>query len=732
MKKLIEKVVNFFYRYEKFDDFIIIFFSFVILFPMLWSQGLWDPWESCTAEVAREAAEEGRWFPLTFDGKALHALPPLFFWLIALWIKVFGTNEFVVRLLPAILFLSLLLPAKWLIKKQTGRKVSLIFSLALETSPAFYGNARHISSHLFAAMILFIALLSFFNLLVEESDKIKLIEKWFFWLLMLLSVFSAGFVSIFVIAFVIIVFVLISLSGYISLPRFKNLFLLNGVLVFVILAGLWVLYGLITGGNEFTRGLFSPQSLTFASMLSTGRNSDFAFEIRQMFVFVPAGAIWSMVLMKESNEKEKLLVILLFSVPAGILLLFYFTPQRFPVDMIFLCPEVLLIGIWGYIRFSGEDCDEVGKKFLYRLGILLIGIGCASLGVDFFWSLKRPVEVIGYVFDRPYSDLGMIVKFFYNAVAISIGGACAISLFSKKKLFPLWMAIAVSMVISLFIIHYVYQRCGENFSAKPLLISYSQKKQEGDKIATYLMDPISSGGEYYYFERNFEKLHNREEMIKFLQKVAGKGRAIFITSHVRNLYNEIFDVTCGNKLEPLNEKRKWYAITSYEGPPPTTPEPVKMNNSNEVNMDRNLEWKFYWQGENFITLMGYKLKNVELPDKKVKKKNWIDVELFFRCEKNLDISWKVFLEASLPGKVSSTSRTSVNHIPACGKYPTTDWEQGEIIRDFTRLYFPATLESGSYLIKMGFYALKGERMTVKLADDEKEKFIVPFETIYLN
>lgn len=74
------------------------FFASLSLFLIqLGSTALWDNSEPTYAEISREILVTGDWLTLHFDGQNWYVHPPLYFWLTALGIKLFGLTEFVVR-----------------------------------------------------------------------------------------------------------------------------------------------------------------------------------------------------------------------------------------------------------------------------------------------------------------------------------------------------------------------------------------------------------------------------------------------------------------------------------------------------------------------------------------------------------------------------------------------------------------------------------------------------------
>lgn len=101
--------------------------------------------EATYATVVREMVENGNVLKLTYFGEQWIDKPPLQFWLIALSAKIFGLNEFVLRL-PTILFGILAAAFVYLITFEItrNRKLSFFAGLALILFPLFIAPARHV------------------------------------------------------------------------------------------------------------------------------------------------------------------------------------------------------------------------------------------------------------------------------------------------------------------------------------------------------------------------------------------------------------------------------------------------------------------------------------------------------------------------------------------------------------------------------------------------------------
>ena len=127
--------------------------------PFAGTYGLWDPWESHYAEVARQIVVRGDWIQLfwdgaPWDGPEFWSKPVLPFWAMALAFKASAaptslpglltswTAEWAARL-PSIGFAALAVWSLFYVSlRLAGRRVALLAALACATSPMFFLVAR--------------------------------------------------------------------------------------------------------------------------------------------------------------------------------------------------------------------------------------------------------------------------------------------------------------------------------------------------------------------------------------------------------------------------------------------------------------------------------------------------------------------------------------------------------------------------------------------------------------
>src|SRR3990172_12618794 len=82
--------------------FLILLLSFPFIFWGVGSISLLDPDEGMYGAIAREMAEKGDWITPHFNGIRYLEKPPLYFWLTAITIFLFGPSEWAARLWSAL------------------------------------------------------------------------------------------------------------------------------------------------------------------------------------------------------------------------------------------------------------------------------------------------------------------------------------------------------------------------------------------------------------------------------------------------------------------------------------------------------------------------------------------------------------------------------------------------------------------------------------------------------
>ena len=119
---------------------LIIIIAGILFLPWLGSVYLFDWDEINFAEAAREMMVTGDYLTVRIDYEPFHEKPPLFFWMQAASMHIFGINEFAARLPNAITGAVSLLIMFLIGRKLFDEKFGLLWMLAYAGSflPHFY------------------------------------------------------------------------------------------------------------------------------------------------------------------------------------------------------------------------------------------------------------------------------------------------------------------------------------------------------------------------------------------------------------------------------------------------------------------------------------------------------------------------------------------------------------------------------------------------------------------
>jgi 4-amino-4-deoxy-L-arabinose transferase-like glycosyltransferase len=697
----------------------------LLLIPLLGSSGLWDPYESVAAAVAREAARDGAWLPLAFDGVPAPGLPPLFYWIEALCLLVGGTSEWVVRLPLALLAVGWLVAVRSLASRVLGPRAGLLCALALATTAFFVVGARHTSPDLAGAMVFTLAMLQALAVLTSGHPPSRR-EIVVLHVLVAALALTGGLLPLACLAAALASG---PLTGSVPARSLARLVPRGWAWAAWALPGLWCVAGLATSGLDFVSGIMTLHPHVHAGLGAFTRpaGQSFSWQIMQVghmaypwFIAVPAALLWlvprSGRLEREHDEdppSRRACLHVLVAVPVLALLATALAPGYHPLDMLFVAPGLVLIAAWGLSRIPLLVDDE-RFRILLPLGAVLVMLGAGSQGVDFFWNPKRVLESGGYMFDRVYPDLGRIAQAFHTALAILVGVAAAPAAFARR--WPRAIAVtflAAAFAVAGFEVVHVFEKVEPHLSCGPLARAYAGQARDDDRLVAIELDPQIRGGHVFYFDGRMEDVGGLDALPRIIDEAAGKHRLVIVTSHVRALYNDVYALTCGQRIEPLNEERRWYSISALESAPHMPWYRIVVPGGRAgARIANSFDLPLKHRGRPTVTFLGWNasLGGTPLPAGKpfrVERGGWIDLELFFRAETTMETGWRVLLDAVRQGGAS----IKAHHAPACGRHPTHLWKPGEVVRDRIFVYVPRDAEPGTYRLRTGFYR-DTERMQV--------------------
>lgn len=211
---------------------LLLLVCYLTFFRGLGDYGLWDPDEGRSGVIAKEIVNSGNWLTLTRNGEPYYDKPVLYFWLVALGIKILGLSELAVRL-PSALAATLTVGIVFLWGLASGGwKRGLWGGLVLATSMEFvalgrFGNTDMVFTFFFTA-----ALLSFLWWKERGTRQI-----WPFYLFLALASLTKGPVGV-VLPFLILG---ITLGLRKKMALLREMHLLQGMGLVLLFSGSWYL-----------------------------------------------------------------------------------------------------------------------------------------------------------------------------------------------------------------------------------------------------------------------------------------------------------------------------------------------------------------------------------------------------------------------------------------------------------------------------------------------------------
>ncbi len=141
----------------------------VLYLPGLGRPALWEPDEGRYAEIAREMLVSDDYVTPRDDYELYFEKPPLVYWAEAAAIKIFGINEFAIRLPAALFSIGQVVVTAALAEAMLGIASGFLAALALALSPLFFGFAQFATLDPALAFFLTAAMAAFYAAAGDDS-----------------------------------------------------------------------------------------------------------------------------------------------------------------------------------------------------------------------------------------------------------------------------------------------------------------------------------------------------------------------------------------------------------------------------------------------------------------------------------------------------------------------------------------------------------------------------------
>jgi len=217
-------------------DLLLLGLCFVLFFGLwLGTRALWSPDEGRYAEIPREMVESGDFITPRLNGVKYLEKPPLVYWLVAGSIRVFGVNEWALRLVPALFALAGVLLVYATGRRLYGRRAGLLAAIVLGTSPLYWGLARTLTLDMPVAMLLTATLLCFLLGIESRERSARAILLLAAYAAAALAVLTKGLIGVVLPVMVIGAWIVI-LNEWRTL---RTIHLPAGIALFVLIAAPW-------------------------------------------------------------------------------------------------------------------------------------------------------------------------------------------------------------------------------------------------------------------------------------------------------------------------------------------------------------------------------------------------------------------------------------------------------------------------------------------------------------
>jgi 4-amino-4-deoxy-L-arabinose transferase-like glycosyltransferase len=217
-------------------DLVWLALALGLLFgAVLGARALWGPDEGRYVEIAREMAASGDCVTPRLNGVKYFEKPPLFYWLEAGAIHLFGLREWAMRLVPALFALLGCLAVYAAGRRLFGRRAGLLAAAVLATSPLYYFLANAVTLDMAVSALLTIALLAFLVARAEPEGRLRRNLLWSFYLALALATLTKGLIGIIIPGMILVVWMV--LVGEWGLPR--RMRLVSGTALFLVVAAPW-------------------------------------------------------------------------------------------------------------------------------------------------------------------------------------------------------------------------------------------------------------------------------------------------------------------------------------------------------------------------------------------------------------------------------------------------------------------------------------------------------------
>lgn len=488
---------------RKLSILLPVILAAIIYIAATTSRGVIDYDEGYYAQAAKNMAESGNWVTPYVNGVRFLEKPPFLYWLTAGSFKIWGINEFALRLPTALGITALVWILALTARHLGGERMALIAGISVAFTAGTFLFTRETLHDLWLVVFIALAMYAFVRWYLDPRHPRK--PALLFYAATAGAVMCKSLIGIAFPAGIVIVFFLISRER----PRWRTLHLLPGILLFLALTVPWHLFAAAQNAGFLKFFFVGEQFLRFfgkrepAVLWSLSVPAFWALTLVWLFpwtAFLPAA-------LAESRKTEQRVLVRLAFAWAGVIIGFFSVSGRLEHYVFPALPALSLL-IAGTLSRSESKWVLWAFRGLAVFGILALLVGGGAViwfgAHGFQFASSGPTDRLSendfsILADMPADVMsGLLKPAGVTVVVMGIGFAAALWFeVHRRRMFAVGCVAAV-MIVVFMAAHWSLNICEDLISSKKFAAFIAAQARVGDRLV--VMGDYESANSLNFYE----------------------------------------------------------------------------------------------------------------------------------------------------------------------------------------------------------------------------------------
>jgi 4-amino-4-deoxy-L-arabinose transferase-like glycosyltransferase len=457
------------------------------------SRAVIDYDEGHYSQVALQMIQHGDWVTPYANGVRFLEKPPLLYWLTAASFRVFGVNEFALRLPTALAVIALVWVVTLIARRASGERAAIIAGLCTACSAGTYLFTRETLHDIWLVLFVTLAMYAFLEWYLDPLRSLR--RALLFYAALAGAVMCKSLIGVAFPVGIVAIFFLLSREW----PKWRTLHVLPGSLLFLVLAVPWHWLAAIRNKGFLYSFFVNEQFLRFLNkhkppvLWSMPLLTFWALVLIWFFpwtAFLPAAFA---VIRKVTDSSQRALVRLALAW-LGVILGFFSISARLEHYAFPVLPALsLLVGV----ALSRIDDSRAVKGAFRGLAVLGVAILAAGVGAGIWLvaaghgfknaAVGRPGILYETDFsilaDMPATILWSLIKpAAVTVVSLALGFLAALWLETHRRRMQAVMSLAAVMMVVCGMIHWSLIICEDLISSKKFALAVAREARPGDHL----------------------------------------------------------------------------------------------------------------------------------------------------------------------------------------------------------------------------------------------------------